>query len=731
MTIAKVHAGQPFRMSAEAFNAFVDAATAYQASRQNRSGDGSGVAAMAGIVSVRNDSGTDQDRFAVLGLDDPLIAPSANERAFLERVLLSAVLPDQDQHAHRFCVLQEPIAAGALGRAMVLGVTPIRLDIQAADDEVAAVVSNQTGSLKTGSDGGARILWKDAGTGEQWGIVQFPAGGDGGGSPNLVLTVTASNHGWQLGDVLHWSGTAWELADAAVVGATDTLGVVGKIPDNDTALVVLWGILCLDGLDPHTDYWLDPAIPGGTTATKPTDNARLVLHHAESRLCVVKAGSSGEGGSATRFADLTDVDVTTTPPADQQATLWDAEAERWIPHDVVLADPVPANRILAGPTSGADAKPDFRSMVLEDLPELQPCSVIANATSGALPPTAFAALADDRALVRVGGVLQWLQISTALLADGTVTTAKLAEGSVTDAKIETLGWAKLTGVPTVFPPADHTHPLGGALGGTTANAVIVAGAVGSDQLADGAVSDAKVTSVAWTKLTGVPDLANPTVGGDLIGTAADAQIAPGAVGTAELADGAVTNDKLEQDFLTIGGVNYHLGDPVTGLLTNPMTGSGDLIVGGASGAASRLPANQGGTLQVVTSKTGQTTLTTLALDLCEDVTVAAPQDKQVLAYDAASGQWKNVAPPAAGAQNLCLVGRITAKSSGNIYGITLYPQYPSTAVAWVTTATQLQGDPAKTVPANTWTLACGNRRSTATGYGVTDYDFFIQVPVWV
>jgi hypothetical protein len=723
--IAKVSSGQKLRIPAADYNAFVDAAEAYKSQSRQQQVDRNGVPLPPDVALVRNDSGADQDRFAILGLDAPLIGPDENLLGFQEHLTFSGISPDEDQHAHRFCVLQEPIAAGAIGRAVVAGVTPVQLDVQAADDDLAGVVTDETGSLKTGTEGGARILWKSSDTGVQWGLIAFPAGGTGGGSPNLVLEVAAANHGWMLGDVLHWDGAAWILADAGVVGATDMLGVVGKIPDADRALVVLWGICCLDGLTDHADYWLDPTIPGALTDTKPSDNARLVLHHAVNRLCVVRAGGagSGSGGGAERFADLTDVDVTSAPPTDHQVPAWDATAQRWKPHDVVLADPVPANQILAGPKIGADAKPAFRAMVLEDLPQLQPCSVVANATSGALPPTALAALEDNRVLLRVGGMLQWLQLPTGALADG----------SVTDPKIVSLGWAKLTGVPSAFPPAYHEHPLGGDLSGTTDHAQLQPGVVGTSELADGSVTDAKVVSLAWSKLTGVPDIGGDHIhnlGGDLTGTTDDAQIAPGAVGTAELADGAVTNDKLENDFLRIGTTDWHLGDTVTGLMTNPMTGVGDLIVGGAAGVPTRLPANQGGTLQILTSKNNVTSLISHILDALEDVTIASPQDKQVLAYDAATSQWKNAtAGPAA--KNICLVGKITGKSSGNVYNITLYPEYPSVAVAWVASATQLQGDATKTIPANTWTLVCGNRRSTATGYGVADYDFFIQVPVWM
>ena len=784
MTLAKVAAGQPLKISAESFNAFVDAATAYQASRQSRSADGGMTSAIPGIILLRNDSGTDQGRFAVLGLDDPLILPSENPQAFQERITFSGVSPDEHEHANRFGILQEPIAAGGVGRAMVAGVTPMRLDIDAEEDELAAIVTDETGSLATGDEGGARILWKEPGTGAAWGIVQFPAGGAAGGSPNLVLTVTVTNHGWLVGDVLRWTGATWALADAGVVGATDVLGVVGRIPDEDTALLVLWGICCLDGLTPHTDYWLDPGVPGGLTPTKPGENGRLVLHHAQDRLCVVRAGSAGAGGGADRFADLTDVDVITTPPADKQAPIWDAAAERWKPHDVILADPVPAHQVLAGPVSGPDAKPDFRDFEVGDLKEIAGTTVLANATGASARPTAFAATTDDRALLRVGGTLQWLQIPTGAFADGAVTTAKLADGAVTapklaanavttaavadgaitDAKIVTVAWAKITGPPQTairwpdwsevtgkpfqFPPTPHDHVVGGDLAGTTANAQIVAGAVGTLEIADGSVTDPKLVSLAWAKLTGVPSTFPPSahdhvLGGDLTGTTANAQIAANAVGNAELAanavtgpkiaDGTIPNAKLVKDYLTIAGVDYHLGDPVTNLLANPMTTAGDLIVGGAAGAPTRLPGNPGGTLQILTAKGGVTQLLPHTLDLMEDVEITAPQDKQILAYDAASSTWKNTAAAAGSGhgQHPALVGKITAKTSGNVYVITLYPEYPSLAVAWVTSVTQLQGDTTKTIPPNTWAIACGVLKTGQAGTSVAHYDFFVQVPVWM
>ncbi len=754
MTLAKVSPGQPLKITAESFNAFIDAANAHRAGQLGVGAEGTATGRTAGIVTVRNDSGSDQDRFAVLGIAEPLILPTDNPVAFQERVALSLVSLDEEAHADRFCILQEPIAAGALGRGLILGVSPVRLEVVSDDDRMATILPTW-GKLLTGSSGAARILWKEPGTGERWGIVQIPAGGSGGGgSPNLVLEVSSTNHGWLVGDVLRWNGSAWIFADAAVVGDTDTLAVVGRIPDDDTALLVLWGVFCLDHLLPHRDYWLDPIVPGALTPDRPAEHPRLILHHAENGLCVMRAGAAGGAGAAARFADLSDVDLTTMPQVQDDAPLWDAGGERWVPRAVVRKEPVAPHQVLAGPTAAPEAMPTFRVLEHADLPQQPSTSVLANASGSTAMPAPLAATTDNTVLLRVSATLQWGQLPGAALADGAVTTPKVADGAITDAKLVTVAWAKLTGLPAFatrwpswgevtakpssFPPSAHSHAVGGDLTGTIDNTQIAAGAVGTAELANGSVTDAKVVSLSWGKLSGVPDsfpaaAHDHTLGGDLTGSLADAAIAPGAVGTQQLAAAAVTNAKLQHSGLTINGTVYALGETVTGLMTNPMTGPGDLITGGVAGAPARIPANQGGTLQVLTSKNAITALLNHILTQMEDVTITSPAEGQVLTYEAATNQWKNKAPAGGTGHgpHPAMVGRITGKVSGNVYGLTLYPEYPNTSPTWITSATQLQGDPTKTIPANTWTIVCGVLKAGQAGTSAAHYDFFIQVPVWM
>lgn len=111
----------------------------------------------------------------------------------------------------------------------------------------------------------------------------------------------------------------------------------------------------------------------------------------------------------------------------------------------------------------------------------------------------------------------------------TIGTADLADGSVTDPKIVTVSWGKVTGAPAALPP---TGMAGGDLTGSSfPDPVIAPGKVTTPKLADAAVTDVKVNDVAATKLTGtVPQARLPT--------------APNGLVTANVNDGQITDPKI-------------------------------------------------------------------------------------------------------------------------------------------------------------------------------------------
>ena len=185
------------------------------------------------------------------------------------------------------------------------------------------------------------------------------------------------------------------------------------------------------------------------------------------------------------------------------------------------------------------------------------------------------------------------------IATGAVTSAEIATGAVTANEIATgaVGTAEI------------------ATGAVTANE-IVAGAVGTTQLATNAVTANEVAanSISVTELNvtagtagqaltidGAGTLgfstvtADPTMGGDLSGTASNAQIAAGAVGTAEIATNAITNNEIVNGAVTELKIHssVNLGGPSVGtnslIRTNSQNVNEDVTISNVTNGLSAGP----------------------------------------------------------------------------------------------------------------------------------------------
>lgn len=170
-----VTAGQPIIISAPTWNAHQDAAKAFRQGRLGNVGQRAAQGNQWGnLVEVRNDTGSDVDRFGVLGIDDVAIDPSTNLDEFQARIYLIGVTPSLSSHKGKFVVCRDAIPDGETGKAWISGVCPAYVNINDADDTSCDVKDGDATQLDSSpGTGSAQILWKESGTGSKWAIIRF------------------------------------------------------------------------------------------------------------------------------------------------------------------------------------------------------------------------------------------------------------------------------------------------------------------------------------------------------------------------------------------------------------------------------------------------------------------------------------------------------------------------------------------------------------------------------
>jgi hypothetical protein len=165
----KVQRGDPLRIPAETFNTFIDAAKDFRNRTQNLARRGQSDVLQSGIILVKNGTANDLERFHVLGIERPIFTPAESLFSFHDQIAVLGATPNEDHHLGRFLVLQEPLRAGMIGRAVVSGVTPVRLNVLDEEHEWADIEEGETDSLKTDTAGSAFILWKEPSGGSGYG----------------------------------------------------------------------------------------------------------------------------------------------------------------------------------------------------------------------------------------------------------------------------------------------------------------------------------------------------------------------------------------------------------------------------------------------------------------------------------------------------------------------------------------------------------------------------------
>jgi len=195
--LKKVRPGDPLIIPAATFNAFIDAAYDFQQRQCSITQSHYRELRQTGIVLIRNESGADRERFDVLGVTGTIVKPSENADAFKERVALRGATPGV-QHAGRFVVLLEPLAANEIGRACVAGVCVVRVRMNDEGHTFAEVKSGQATMLDSAASGTACLLWvqpPDERENPQiaWTVARL--GGGGGGTTTAAFAMITSKSG--------------------------------------------------------------------------------------------------------------------------------------------------------------------------------------------------------------------------------------------------------------------------------------------------------------------------------------------------------------------------------------------------------------------------------------------------------------------------------------------------------------------------------------------------------
>lgn len=243
----KLHIGQPVaRLPAGTINALVEGE--YRDRQRHApppTPPSESEALVLSLPAVNKTGGPLEERRPIVRLTDPVETPA--DLADAAQVVLRGLAFECDkpdaETLGRFAVLQSPVAEDAMGEAVVAGLTWAKVDVQAESDTHAEAVEDDVEKLRSGSSG-ARIVWKQEGTGEKWAVVLL----GGGGESEIVcgrLEATVPKRDWiDEGVVIeHWASDGnWYVDDDG-----DEIGAINRryydIRASEEEPISVWGVI--------------------------------------------------------------------------------------------------------------------------------------------------------------------------------------------------------------------------------------------------------------------------------------------------------------------------------------------------------------------------------------------------------------------------------------------------------------------------------------------------------
>lgn len=118
-------------------------------------------------ILIRNDTGDTVARYGVLAVGDPVLTPGVSLSGFKNNKLFKGIAPSPTAIV---AVVQETIADGAIGRAVVAGLTQVQIDVSDAAHQYATPTTDPE-HMESGATGRFKIVYKASGTGVVWGVI--------------------------------------------------------------------------------------------------------------------------------------------------------------------------------------------------------------------------------------------------------------------------------------------------------------------------------------------------------------------------------------------------------------------------------------------------------------------------------------------------------------------------------------------------------------------------------
>lgn len=160
------------------WNGFIDAAVDFQQRKLSKDSEFLRQTPFGTVIKIKNNTGSDQDRFAVLAYSSGLLYKHADNANWFEQPCLVGTTPSTSTDFGRFVILQEPIKAGKIGDGLIAGYSQVTLKVNSSSDLWADILNSDATTLNSGF-GSAKIVDKDSGTGTgKTAIVQLGAGSD-------------------------------------------------------------------------------------------------------------------------------------------------------------------------------------------------------------------------------------------------------------------------------------------------------------------------------------------------------------------------------------------------------------------------------------------------------------------------------------------------------------------------------------------------------------------------